>query len=134
MFDQPNQPHHLNKGLAATILVVVLLAAGVTIWFFWQKNKESATSGSTSVQTNGGPATSTSADEDKAVNLVRAQPEVLAWLNQFPGANKERTHIEVDHEENGVLTVQVYEILNGHTNTQGWYSVDTKTWKVTKDL
>ncbi|WP_407270794.1 LysM peptidoglycan-binding domain-containing protein [Radiobacillus sp. PE A8.2] len=40
-------------------------------------------------------------------------------------------HVDYDHTENGQYVIHVYDIVNNHTATRGWYLVDPITGEIT---
>ena len=73
--------------------------------------------------------------EDQAIDLVFKQPEVKAWLKQFPGGKSKlggAAAFTADHDGGDMYSVHVYEDLPDHTATFNWYDVNIKTGKSTK--
>jgi hypothetical protein len=68
--------------------------------------------------------------ENIAVAIVRELSEVKEWLDLFPN-NKSALGgapiIEVDHMNESLYVVHVYELLPSHTATMNWYHVNVET-------
>lgn len=63
--------------------------------------------------------------ENQVLEIVKNLPEVKEYLKNVPEAQ-----IVVDHEENNMFVVQVFEVKDGHTATFNWYEIDKKTDKI----
>lgn len=84
-------------------------------------------------------AAMTTITEQEAVERVKKQKAVVAWLANFNGTGLVsletggKAVVEADHEEDDAYVVHVYEVLRDHTATQGWYRVNKKTGIVTSE-
>ena len=64
-----------------------------------------------------------------AITKVKADREVAHYLKALP-----QGIVDVDHEENGIYFIHVYEVKDGHTATFNWYTVDKKTGSMKKEF
>jgi hypothetical protein len=77
--------------------------------------------------------------EDKAINLVNQNREVKAWLKLFNGPGKTSPKTgghpawSVEGKKGNVVTVRVSEDMPERDLTFGFYEVNIKTGKVTKE-
>ncbi len=74
-----------------------------------------------------------------AVDRVKKLEEVGKWLLLFnqPGGESIKSGtsiVEVDHQTSVTYVVHVYELVNNHASTFGWYDVDIKTGIITKEF
>ena len=69
--------------------------------------------------------------ENTAIAKVSAQPEVSEYLRAVPSGR-----VVLDHEdrETNSYFINVYEIVDNHTATFNWYTVDKTTGAITKDF
>ena len=79
------------------------------------------------------------AQEDKAIKLVNQRSEVKNWLKLFkgPGNTSPKTggkpSWQVDREKGDLVSVKVAEDMADHQVTFGFYEVNLRTGKVTKE-
>ncbi|HEY9712899.1 MAG TPA: hypothetical protein V6C72_05485, partial [Chroococcales cyanobacterium] len=75
--------------------------------------------------------------EDRAIELVEAQKDVKEWLKQFPNGTSKSTGghpgFMVDPQGKDVYSVKVSEDKEDQDVTFGFYTVNLKTGKVTKE-
>lgn len=111
----------LTKRLVITIIIVILFIAIFSAW-------KNSTSQSQQSSTEYGSKEVIISKED-AVAKVKALPEVIDYLKRVPSGL-----VLVNGEEDNTYMVQVYEIVNGHTATFNWYSVNKTTGELKKEF
>lgn len=67
--------------------------------------------------------------KESAVDNVKMLPEVREYLKRVP-----KGIVAVNGQEDETFTVQVYELLNSHTATFNWYTVNKKTGEIKKEF
>jgi len=78
-------------------------------------------------------------NRQKAIKIINEKQEIIDWrkLFQTEELNNENVHpkgtpiIEVNAEKENLITIHVYELLNGRTATFNWYIVNIQTKEVT---
>lgn len=86
----------------------------------------------------GGSVTPEPVNQDKAVEIVAALPEVDKFCRQLDAAGK-RAMLDPSEEDSNTWMVHVYEVVDdgdgmSHTATFGWFKVDKKTGKVSPGM
>lgn len=64
-----------------------------------------------------------------ATDNVKKLPEVQEFLKKVPNGK-----VEVDNELEGEYNVHVYEVINGHTATFSWYTVNIKNGEIKSEF
>lgn len=97
-----------RRGKLILSLLLTLAMTAVIGFSFWNKN-----AGNT------------------AIAKVSALPEVSEYLRSVPSGR-----VVLDHEdrETNSYIIHVFEVVNNHTATFNWYSVDKATGSITKDF
>jgi hypothetical protein len=72
-----------------------------------------------------------SVSQEEAVELVRARPEVQAFISLINTQGSSEAYIEYDHDECNTYSIHVYELKSDHTATFNWYDVNMYTGEVT---
>ncbi|MEK7543382.1 MAG: hypothetical protein AAB557_00775 [Patescibacteria group bacterium] len=67
--------------------------------------------------------------EVQAIANVKALPEVIAYLKRVPNGL-----VAINGGEGDIYMIQVYEIINRHTATFNWYTVNKQTGKITGEF
>ena len=66
-----------------------------------------------------------------AIAKVSALPEVAEYLRDVPSGR-----VVIDHEDSATNSylIHVFEVVDDHTATFNWYTVDKTTGEITKDF
>lgn len=67
--------------------------------------------------------------KEETITKVKSQPEVLDYLRRVPHGI-----VKLDHEDNNLYSIQVFEAKGGHTATFNWYTVNKITGEVKKEF
>lgn len=77
--------------------------------------------------------------ESKAVELVKKSPGVKKWLDEFtnPNGTSPKTGgkpvFAPEVTESGEMRIHVYEDMEDHVSTFGWFLVNPKTGKIQQE-
>lgn len=72
-----------------------------------------------------------SVSHEEAVEIVRALPEVQAFISLINTKGDSEAYIEYSHDECNTYSIHVYELKDDHTATFNWYDVNMYTGEVT---
>lgn len=67
--------------------------------------------------------------KEDAIAKIKAQSEVVQYLQEVP-----RAHVVVDSFDTTLYRIHVFEVINNHTATFNWYTVNKKSGEVKKEF